>query len=725
MKSTATVASYIGLFAVLFFLTSATNGPLRSKHQISAYKGTVEGYLYQVEKETGVQFSYNPNLVPIDSMVQTEATFGKLQMALENIFDKKMDYIESGQYIIIKPSNKPKSRKSETPTESKYIITGKVINSVTGEVVSEAVIYDQQRLVSTVTDQKGEYALTVSARNDFIPLSITKESFLDTIIIIEPVNENDLVIDLRPKKAPILLEQQEIRKLQNNKVQSVKLAKLVVSPTTFKQSSHLGIVNARLAQISFLPTMSTNRRLAGTVENRLSINILAGYSGAVNGFEIGGLVNVTRQDVTGLQVAGFGNVTGGKVSGVQVSGFFNNNQGSIHGIQLAGFQNVVMDTVEGAQIAGFVNVLKGKMDGFQLAGFTNITTKDVEGIQLAGFTNVAFGDVDLLQISGFGNWGGNVGGGQLAGFMNSAWGNVGGGQMSGFMNLAKGNVGGWQLTGFSNTAGGNVNGGQLAGFVNIADSVKALQMAGFGNLATGSVGGWQLGGFGNAAMGNVSGGQVSSFINIADSVDALQLAGFMNISGGTIKGAQISGLLNVARSVKGVQIGAFNFANEADGVPIGLFSFVWKGYHSIGLNASEAAPFDFTFKTGVTKFYNILSIISSPYRERSFVGLGYGFGSLRKLGQRTSLAGEVQSYQIKSSFDSSIEFNLLTEARLLFSYNLSNHWHLNAAPHLSFHIRDNLPENDPQLLGSGQPNILGDTEWRSWVGGNVGLSFSF
>lgn len=725
MRLKATVASYTGLLAVLLILTSATVGPLRSKYQISAYSGTIEGYLNHVEKEVGVQFSYNPNLIPVDSIIQAQSVSGRLLSALDVLFDDKMDYIESGQYVIIKPINKPKSKKATTPTESKYIITGKVVNSVTGEVVSQAVIYDQERLISTVTDQKGEYALTVSARNDFIPLSISKESFLDTIIIIEPIAEKDLVIDLRPQRAPILLDQPQVQKLQKNKVQSVRLAKLVVPSSTFQESNHLGIVNHRLAQVSLLPNMGTNRRLGATVENRVSINILAGYSGAVNGFELGGLVNVTRQDVKGIQVAGFGNVTGGKVEGIQISGFFNNNQGSIHGIQVAGFQNVVMDTVKGAQVAGFVNVLKGKMDGFQLAGFTNITTKDVEGIQLAGFTNVALGDVDLLQLSGFGNWGGNVGGGQLAGFMNSAWGNVGGGQMAGFTNIAKGNVGGWQLSGFSNSAGGNVNGGQLSGFINMADSVKALQMSGFANVATGSVGGWQLTGFGNLAIGKVSGGQISGFVNIADSVEALQLAGFMNLSGGEIRGAQISGFLNVARAVKGVQFGAFNFAHEAEGIPIGLLSFVWKGYHSLGVNASEVAPFDITFKTGVKRFYNIISVMSSPYREQSFVGLGYGIGSLRNLGKRTGIAGEIQSYQIKSSFDSSIEFNLLTEARLLFSYDLSSHFHLTAGPHFSYHIRDDLPNNEPGLLGSGEGNVLGDTEWNSWLGGNVGLSLSF
>lgn len=725
MKWTGKVASYVGLLAVFFACTAAAVGPLRSKCSMGAYRGSIEGYLNLVEKTAKVQFSYNPNLLPIDSLVSVDPFSGRLQNILDLMFDQKMDYIESGQFIIIKPSNKPKSQRVAEQTESKYIITGKVVNSVTGEVISQAIIYDQQRLVSAVTDHRGEYALTVSAKNDFIPLSISKESYLDTIIIIEPIAERDLVIDLRPQKDPILMEQQGVKKLEKNKVQSVGLAKLVVSPSTFEESNHLGISHHRPAQISFLPMLGTNRRLSGIVDNTLSLNIIAGYSGSVSGLEIGGLINVTRQDVTGLQVAGFGNVTGGQVSGVQVSGFFNNNQGSVHGVQLAGFQNVVLDTIQGAQIAGFVNVIKGKMDGFQLAGFTNIAAKDVEGIQLAGFTNVAFGDVDLLQASGFANWGRNVGGGQLAGFMNTAWGNVGGGQLSGFTNISKGNVGGWQLTGFANAATGNVNGGQLSGFANVADSVKALQATGFANVATGAVGGWQLAGFGNATMGNVSGGQVSSFINIADSVDALQLSGFMNLSTGSIKGAQVTGFLNIAKSVSGIQFGAFNFAHEAEGTPIGLFSFVWKGYHTLGFNVSEVAPIDVTFKTGVKRFYNILSVISSPNSEQPFVGIGYGMGSLRELGKKTGLAGEIQSYQIKSSFDSSIEFNLLTEVRALFSYRMGKRIYFQAGPHLSVHIKDDLPENTPDILRGGRVRVLGDTVWSPWFGGNAGISVSF
>lgn len=662
-------------------------GPLKKTIEVPAFKGSISQYLDLIETHSSFVFSYNPRYLPIDSVIRKEAVSDKLGNILKSILPENIAFSESGDYVILKkgktskPRNKPVE--SSAPKEKKYVITGRVVNSLTGEVISEAVVYDHDRLVSTITDQQGYYSLTVSASNDFIPLSISKNSFFDTLIIVEPYEGETGEIDLKPIQ-PVLLEGPKLQRIEphqdSNRVQNVGVVRLMVPQEAFAKTNSQGVQLSRPAQVSFLPMIGTNRSMGGLVENNFSLNLLAGYSGGVKGIEIGGLVNITRFDVEGLQLAGLGNITGGTVSGIQIGGFFNNNRGTIKGVQIAGFQNIVMDTVTGIQVAGFVNVLKGKMDGYQLAGFTNITTQDVTGMQLSGFINIARGNVDLVQASGFGNIGHDVGGGQISGFFNTAFGDVGGGQLTGFANVAKGSVKGWQAAGFSNVANGNVDGGQISGFSNVADSVNALQ-----------------------------------------------IAGFMNIAAGEIKGAQIAGFINIAQHVSGIQFAPFNFADSASGVPIGVFSFVKQGYHTFTYSASETFPALLSFRTGVDKFYNIFSIGQNPFSSSPYGALGIGFGSMKRFNDKWSRTWELESLQMRSDFSNRINYNSLYELRIKAGLHLGKAFLIQVGPHWAVHHRDVLEGNRPQLINpfGFKEYQLGDTEWVGWPGASLNLSLVF
>lgn len=686
MKFVVKAVSFVFLFLWCY---NAWSGPLRKTIDVPAYRGTVSGYLDLIETHSEALFSYNPSYLPTDSIIREEAVSDKLSNILGYVFPENILYKESGNYVILKRKKVLQPKKTvataQAPKEKKYVITGRVVNSLTGEVISEAVVYDHDRLTSTITDQEGYYSLTVSANNDFIPLSISKNSFVDTLIIVEPYESETGQIDLKPI-LPVTIEGPKIKQLtpstDSNRVERVGLVQLVVADEAFTKTNGQGVQITRPAQISFLPMIGSNRSMGGLVENNLSVNVLAGYSGGVKGLEIGGLVNITRFDVEGLQLAGLGNITGGTVSGVQIGGFFNNNRGTIKGVQIAGFQNIVMDTVTGIQVAGFVNVLKGQMDGYQIAGFTNITTQDVTGMQLAGFLNIAKGNVDLLQVAGFGNMGADVGGGQVSGFYNHADGNVGGGQLTGFSNYANGNVGGWQAAGFTNTARGNVDGGQISGFSNFADSVNALQAA-----------------------------------------------GFMNVASGEIKGAQIAGFINIAEQVSGFQLAPFNFADSATkGVPIGVFSFVKNGFHAVSYTASESLPMYFSFRTGVDRFYNIFSIAQNPFAEDAYGAFGYGLGTMkRSTNRKWSRTFEMEMLQLRSANGGKLNYNSLYETRLKVGRHFGKAFMIQAGPHWAIHHRDRFENNLPTRINpfGERTYSLGDTEWSTWVGGSLSLSLIF
>jgi hypothetical protein len=260
-------------------------------------------------------------------------------------------------------------------------------------------------------------------------------------------------------------------------------------PTKVQEESTI----VRPVHISFITPISTNGMQSGEVTNIFSLNMIAGYSGGLQGFE----------------VAGFSNVIKGETKGVQLAGFSNTNMGNVDGIQAAGFSNVAL----------------GEVNGFQGAGFANVARKDIRAVQIAGFSNTS-GTMHL--------------GGQFAGFSNVCIGSANGIQVAGFMNVVKDSIYAMQAAGFANVAGGMPVGGQVAGFANVnRGDANGIQVAGFSNVNT----------------GDIKGAQVSGFLNVAKKVDGLQIAPF-NFADSVDNGISIGVFSFIKHGYRTLEIGA-------------------------------------------------------------------------------------------------------------------------------------------------------------------------
>lgn len=199
--------------------------------------------------------------------------------------------------------------------------------------------------------------------------------------------------------------------------------------------------------------------------NTVSINMISGYQGGLEGVEMAGFSNHLRSHMHGAQLAGFANTVGGNVSGAQLSGF----------------ANLALGNTWGLQAAGFANISAGQTMAWQTAGFANLAANELKGVQAAGFANVALGPVTGSQISGFANVAtGYTRGFQAAGFANVVTDTLVGAQISGFANVAK-MVRGHQASGFINVAQ-RVDGLQI-GIVNISDTIGSGMAIGLVNLS--------------------------------------------------------------------------------------------------------------------------------------------------------------------------------------------------------------------------------------------------
>src|SRR6056297_3448225 len=220
----------------------------------------------------------------------------------------------------------------------------------------------------------------------------------------------------------------------------------------------------RKFRVTFVPGLSTNGVDAPRYSAKYSLNLIAGYHGGLDGYEIG-LVNINRYFARGLQL-GILNASGGEMSGIQLSGVGSLSSGPQNGIQ----------------ISGMANISGSSMQGMQFAGFGNVSASEMLGIQAAGLMNIA-NDIQVLQFAGIGNLsGGDMQGLQFAGIFNLAGGDMQGLLFSGIMNLNGGNKQGLVFSGITNISRSFLGIGG-AGIANITESFQGIQFAGITNIA--------------------------------------------------------------------------------------------------------------------------------------------------------------------------------------------------------------------------------------------------
>lgn len=416
-----------------------------------------------ISTQTGVVFSYTTSF---DSQRKITVQYAKspLRIVLNDLFrENGCTYKLKGKYVII-------TCKAEKPKPAPDLrLSGYIYDAYDSTLLASSSVYIRQNKQSAVTNDYGYFSLTVPRGQDALAVSIAKEEYHDTTIVLRSKSQQTTItVYLRPKQqATVHADSTQITVIIDSVPQTAQLPANFKPPVprrtnvldrfTRTGSNMRNISDTFFTNysFSFVPPLSTNRLLSVNTVNNYSLNLLAGYSKGINVMEIGGLANIDNGDVrwvqigglinlvsgsvTGVQVGGIANVTGSHTSGVQVGGIANVNRGNVEFLQIGGISNTVFGTFTGLQIGGIANVVSQKTTGMQLAGITNLAYKGVEGFQLAGIANITD------TIRGF----------QLAGIANMA-----------------NYIDGFQLAGIVNRAG-YVKGGQLA-LINVADSVKGV-----------------------------------------------------------------------------------------------------------------------------------------------------------------------------------------------------------------------------------------------------------
>ncbi|MGN6509071.1 MAG: hypothetical protein ACTHLD_06380, partial [Chitinophaga sp.] len=415
-----------------------------------------------------------------------------IRQTLDQLFQGRMKYIESGDHIIL--------QHADALRERHYVISGYVRDRESGMNIVNASVYDRSDLASAFTNTEGYFLLRLKdrGRQPSIQLTVSKELYLDTNMYVMPGFDRELHVTIAPAK-PVQLREFTV----SDQVEKTWLGKRLLSQGLRRQTENISrFFASKPVQSSILPSVGSHGKMAGQVVNKFSLNILGGYSAGTDGVEIAGGFNINKKDAQYVQVAGIFNMVGGNVTGAQVGGIFNHN----------------LKNVKGAQVGGIGNYSEGSMRGLQVGGIYNLMGDSVSGVQIGGIYNGSKGNVHGMQIAGIANMAkGSAQGGQIAGITNLYRGSVNGVQISGIANVNIDTAAGMQIAGISNFVGDDARGVQLSGITNITGhDFNGLQFAALYNHTGGILQGVQIGLLGNYSRVFRRGVQFG-LVNVTDS----------------------------------------------------------------------------------------------------------------------------------------------------------------------------------------------------------------
>lgn len=377
----------VGCVSVVF---SKDIPPLEREVTLAIKQKKVESILSQIETQAKVRFAYPAELFLLNSPLSIDIKQKTVREALTMVLPSTVYYVVKSNYIVLK--NKPLNvEKKNSP------ITGYVYDGSSNKKLSHVTIYDKNTLQSATTNKYGYYSFPVHPKNDTI--LIRKDAYMHELVKIDSTKQNGLlIISLNPLS-------DSVSKKDSVKQHSTFYA--VAKSYRIFSRNFRGYINSlnvndtinRNFQISFLPFIGSNHKLSGSVVNKVSVNILGGYSKGITKFEVGGLFNLNRNHVKGLQIAGLTNLVGGNTEGIQLAGIFNGTYNNFKGVDIAGISNCIGDTANGVFISGIANVLHKSEKSTELAGLVNVSQHVNESMQVAGIVNYAAHGKVTLQLS--------------------------------------------------------------------------------------------------------------------------------------------------------------------------------------------------------------------------------------------------------------------------------------------------------------------------------------
>ncbi len=396
---------FLFFFSLNIYAQSSQSNILERQISLQVSSLPIKEVLEKMSQEANYFYSYNSNSFDDRRKISLSVQNQTVRAVLKSILGTQFQFKQFGNNLAILKL-KPKEQ----------IIGGYISDEKTGKPLSNVTIYDKKTLTSTTTDSFGYYE--IRTRQPIQALSVAREDYADAKFELKSINDKELDIALVPieaaEKRPIDVE--FLTKFRTTKPDSNITEYTVFGDSdfssfakdyveTFKRADAVNVRDESLRrsfQWSIAPYLGNNKGLSASVVNNFSINATVGYTLGTRFFELGGIGNINRRNISGLQLSSCFNIVNRKMSGVQISGLIN-RASRASGLQVAGINNNTDTLKNGLQISGISNqtdlILRG---GTQIAGVANVAREGRGFFQAAIFSNRAdtiFAQAGLINFT--------------------------------------------------------------------------------------------------------------------------------------------------------------------------------------------------------------------------------------------------------------------------------------------------------------------------------------
>jgi len=169
------------IILVLLFctLSSSAQRILDRRVSFNVNRQRLDDVLAIVSNKANFSFSYNSNILKRDSLVNLSIDNKTVRQVLDLLFNGNYEYKESGNYVILRRVSLQLTTVTKTtPAEEKiYTISGYVVNSETGERLSNVSIYETNHLTSTLTDENGNFTLKLKDKYQTSSLAVSRDTY--------------------------------------------------------------------------------------------------------------------------------------------------------------------------------------------------------------------------------------------------------------------------------------------------------------------------------------------------------------------------------------------------------------------------------------------------------------------------------------------------------------------------------------------------------------------
>ncbi|MDR2927985.1 MAG: STN domain-containing protein [Cytophagaceae bacterium] len=421
----------VAIFVIICLVANAADGDKNSAITLHLRHEPLSKAFDALSQQTGYSFSYSPETVDATIAVSISANGESIENVLEQLLPADVNYKFRRKHIILirKPITVTEIYTNNAPvviatenlqTENKVIaqFIEKISSPHSG---NELIMRHSSENLNKITEMKIESNYSEAQVAEMEGRTSNNNAASETIAAAaETVKHaaseigegvNKVVKKTRTIFSSIWAGATALA------ISTGALAQNAVDTVQSKQPFVTSSGKTQPFQLSFMYPIGTGGVESAKNTYNVSVNVLGGITGSIEGVEMGSLFNINTFGSKGVQMAGLFNVSGVpgaevmESSNVQMAGIFNTTRKGTAMLQMSGIFNLADSGM--LQMSGIANVANSS--NLQMAGIANAAASS--NIQLAGTVNASV-DADT-QVSGVINVAGNADV-QIAGVVNVA-----------------------------------------------------------------------------------------------------------------------------------------------------------------------------------------------------------------------------------------------------------------------------------------------------------------